>query len=66
MNGPSPERHDPIGRVYGLLLRFYPADFRRGYRERLLQVFDERRRERRCAGTGGAASDSCRSSCGIS
>ena len=40
-------------RFYGWLLGMYPDDFRRRYQADLLQVFDDRRRETRFAGTLG-------------
>ena len=44
---------DRMRRLYGRLLRFYPDAFRERYEADLLQVFDERRRERRFRGTVG-------------
>jgi len=46
-------RHDRIRRLYRRLLTLYPADFRERYEADLLQVFDDRRRERRFSGTWG-------------
>ncbi len=47
------ERRDRIRRLYRRLLALYPADFRERYEADLLQVFDDRRREPRFAGTRG-------------
>jgi predicted permease len=44
---------DRVRRLYRRLLRLYPEAFRERYEADLLQVFDDRRRERRFRGTVG-------------
>ncbi|HSG07908.1 MAG TPA: ABC transporter permease, partial [Longimicrobiales bacterium] len=53
MNRPTDPGSDGMRRFYLWLLSLYPAAFRQRYEDDLLQVFDDRRREPRFAGTLG-------------